>query len=193
MSDTIPKSSTAPLPSGRFLLRIDPELHAYLRESADAAGISLNEFCSRSLTLPPSDLPEAILDAVGRAVLLLKSSLLGVVAFGSWARNQMVEGSDVDLLMVVGSEVPIRRSLYRTWDRTPSEWDGHRIEPHFVHLPVVGARVSGLWAEVVVDGVVLFDRELTVSRRLAGFRRRLASGEFIRRWSSGHPYWVEGS
>jgi predicted nucleotidyltransferase len=121
----------------------------------------------------------------------LRSNLLGVVAFGSWARNQMVEGSDVDLLMVVRSEVQIRRSLYRTWDRTPSEWEGHRIEPHFVHLPAKDARVSGLWAEVAVDGVVLFDGEMVLSRRLAGIRRRLASGELVRRWSAGHPYWAE--
>ena len=191
MSDTIESHSTGPPPSGRFVLRIDPKLHAFLRESASAAGMSLNEFCSRSLARPSADLPKGVLDALRRAIDLLGANILGVVAFGSWARNQMVEGSDIDLLMVVKSEVQIDRSLYRMWDRSPLEWAGHAIEPHFVHLPASGARVSGLWAEIVVDGIVLFDRDMALSRRLAEIRRRIASGEFIRRWSSGHPYWVE--
>ncbi|MBW3535363.1 MAG: type II toxin-antitoxin system HicB family antitoxin, partial [Gemmatimonadetes bacterium] len=31
------------LPSGRFLLRIEPELHALLRQEAESSGLSLNE------------------------------------------------------------------------------------------------------------------------------------------------------
>jgi len=191
MYDTTQNKSQSDRPSGRFVLRIDPDLHASLRQSASDAGMSLNEFCSRSLALPRADLPDQILEALKRAIDLMGTNILGVVAFGSWARGEMVEGSDVDLLIVLRSEVDIDRSLYRAWDRSPLKWNGHFIEPHFVHLPVDGARITGLWAEVVLDGILLFDRDLALSRRLVEIRRRIASGELIRRWSGGHPYWVE--
>lgn len=151
----------------------------------------MNEFCSRSLALPPTNLPEEIMEALKRAIHLMGANILGVVAFGSWARGEMTEGSDIDLLIVVKTEVEIDRMLYRRWDRSPLEWAGHSIEPHFVHLPVDGARITGLWAEVALDGIVLFDGDLALSRRLGEIRRRIASGELIRRWSGGHPYWVE--
>ena len=114
----------------------------------------------------------------------------GVVAFGSWARDELVEGSDVDLLIVLDPERRIDRSLYRAWDRFPLAWAGYSIEPHFVHLPEEGRRITGLWAEVSIDGIVLFDAELSLSRRMAEIRRRIASGEVVRRWEGGHPYWV---
>jgi hypothetical protein len=191
MSDTKQKALNDIRPSGRFVLRIDPDLHALLRQSAKVAGLSLNELCSRRLALPPPDLPAEILEALKRAIRLMGANIVGVMAFGSWAREEMVEGSDIDLLLVVESAVEIDRSLYRAWDRAPLRWNGHSIEPHFVHLPADGARITGLWAEVVLDGIVLFDRDLSLSRRLVEIRRRVVAGELMRRWSGGHPYWVE--
>lgn len=191
MSDTIKKTAKQERPSGRFVLRIDPALHAALREEAKDTGVSLNELCAGRLALPSTPLPAGILEAVRRAFGLLGNRLQGVVAFGSWARHEMADGSDIDLLIVVGSEIRIDRSLYRAWDRSPLEWDGHSVEPHFVHQPATGARVTGLWAEVALDGIILFARDLSLSRRLAEIRRRIASGKLIRRWEGGHPYWVE--
>ena len=122
---------------------------------------------------------------------MLGCDIRGVVAFGSWARDDMVESSDIDLLIVVGSERTIDRSLYRVWDQSPVEWAGRTIEPHFVHLPAEGVRVTGLWAEVALDGIVILDVDLSLSRRMSEIRTRIASGEMIRRWKDGHPYWVE--
>ena len=150
----------------------------------------MNELCSRSLALPSALLPDGILEGVRRARDLLGEDIRGVVAFGSWARDELVEGSDVDLLIVLDPERRIDRSLYRAWDRFPLAWAGYSIEPHFVHLPEEGRRITGLWAEVSIDGIVLFDAELSLSRRLAEIRRRIASGEVVRRWEGGHPYWV---
>jgi hypothetical protein len=130
------------------------------------------------------------MEAVSRAVGLVGESLVGVVAFGSWARQEMAEESDVDLLIIVDPRQEIDRGLYRSWDESPLFWNGHRLEPHFVHLPEAGSRLSGLWAEVSVDGVVLFDRDLSVSQRLVEFRREIASGRIHRRHSHGQPYWV---
>jgi len=38
--------------------------------------------------------------------------------------------------------------------------------------------------------VVLFDRDMNVSKRLVEFRREIASGRIYRRRSHGQSYWV---
>jgi len=190
MNDTTQKNRETPSASGRFVLRIDSDLHAALRDAARTVGISLNEYCARKLASPASVLAGPGVEAVNRAALVLGDALLGVVVFGSWARSDMGEKSDVDLLVIVERGRAIDRGLYRSWDEAPLFWDGHLLEPHFVHLPEPGSRLSGLWAEVAVDGVVLFDRDMRVSKRLVAFRREIASGRIYRRRSHGQSYWV---
>ena len=179
------------LPSGRFNLRIEPELHASLREAARDAGTSLNDFCARKLASPSGPMDRAVGAVVDRAGSILGESLMGVVAFGSWARGEEAASSDLDVLVVVGEGVPIARGLYRSWDDGPAlQWDGHEVTPHFVHLLSGSERISGLWAEVALDGLVLFERELSVSRYLADVRRRILHGELSYRVAGGQPYWV---
>jgi len=190
-SDTIPLRESSSLPSGRFVLRIDPRLHAALRDRASEAGVSLNEICARALAFPGNGIEGPAAEVVSQAVALVGASLLGVAAFGSWAREESGQGSDVDLLIMVDEGFGIGRDLYRRWDESPVLWDGHPVEPHFVHLPPPGTRLSGMWAEVAVDGVVLFERGFLVSKRLVDFRQVIASGRLIRRRSHGQPYWVE--
>lgn len=177
-------------PSGRFVLRIDPALHARLREEARTEQTSLNELCARKLALPGSAPAGPTEAAVTRAVTVVGDALVGVVAFGSWARREMRDQSDVDVLLVVEDRQDIHRQMYRCWDESSVFWNGHPVEPHFVHLPPPGRRMSGLWAEVAVDGVVLFERDLRVSSRLVEFRREIASGRVSRRRVHGQPYWV---
>jgi hypothetical protein len=69
-------------------------------------------------------------------------------------------------------------------------WNGREIDLHFVHLPEPVARVSGSWAEAAVGGIVLFENDLCVSRRLIRIRERIAAGAMTRRMSQGQPYWI---
>lgn len=176
--------------SGTFLLRLDPRLHAALRDEAAAAGASLNEWCSRSLAAPGA----AGLGAAAEAVSAIRdrcgADLLGVVAYGSFARGELAAGSDVDLLVVLADGVKITRSLYRQWDDAVPAWEGREVDLHFVHLPACGDSVSGSWAEAAVCGIVLYDRGLVVSRRLIEIRGRIAGGELVRRMAQGQPYWI---
>jgi predicted nucleotidyltransferase len=177
--------------SGRFVLRIDPALHARLREDAGEAGVSLNDYCSRKLAAPASAVTGPAVDVIVRADELFRRDLVGVVAFGSWARDELSATSDVDLLVVLRPSVPITRELYRKWDVDPPlRWESRPIEVHLVHLPEEEARVTGLWAEAALDGVVLFDREFAVSHRLVQIRRRIQANELVRRVVHGQPYWV---
>lgn len=173
--------------SGRFLLRLPAELHARLRGEAAAAGVSLNEHCVRRLSQPGAVVGTEILE---RAFAELGGGLRAAVVFGSWARGSASADSDVDVLLVVAESVRLERSLYRPWDATPVLLDGLRVEPHIAHLPVAEARLSGLWCELAVEGLVLFDRDLATSRYLASVRERIARGEMTRRLVHGQPYWA---
>jgi predicted nucleotidyltransferase len=179
-------------PSGRFLLRLPPALHATLRRAADAAGLSLNDYCSRRLAAPAGS-GTALLGgaaAIERAVALLGDRLLGVVAYGSWARGQLADASDVDVLVVAAPGVALTRALYRAWDEAPVSWDGRPVEPHFVVL-TEDQRPGAVWAEAAIDGIVVFERELRVSRRLVQVRHDILAGRLVRRLAHGQPYWTE--
>ena len=121
--------------------------------------------------------------------------LVGVLVFGSWARGDTTEESDVDLLVVVDPDVAIVRGLYRAWDEAtgPLTWDGRRLEVHFVRLPEAGGEPSSLWAEAALEGIVLYDRGFELARRLIEIRRRIAAGVVRRRRIHGQPYWVGAS
>jgi len=179
-------------PSGRFLLRIDPGLHALLKAAARDSGLSLNDYCARKLTLPvdAAALADDGPEVVQRAVDLYKSHLAGVVVFGSWARGEAADGSDVDLLVVLDRRLPLTRALYAAWDAKPATWDGRPVEVHLAHLPERGDSPSSIWAEVALDGLVVFERGRRLSARLGDIRREIATGRFVRRVAQGQPYWT---
>ncbi len=181
--------------SGRFLLRIDPSLHAALRRAAAAHGISLNALCARRLACPmgvPLGFPAAS-ETIQRANALVGESLIGIAVFGSWARGEPTDTSDVDVLVVVDENVPITRTLYRKWDEEPVGWDGRPVDPHFTRLPADRQPPSALWAEVAIDGMVLTERQLRLSTHLAAVRRVLAEGRLRRRTVHGQGYWTEAA
>lgn len=180
----------SPPASGRFVLRLPPGLHALERAEAAAAGISLNDRCARTLAAPGA----AGVDGLPEVVLAIRTrfggNLVGVVAYGSFARDALAAGSDLDLLVVVKNDLPLTRALYRGWEGVVPSWNGRDVDLHFVHLPGADGRVSGTWAEVAVGGIVLFERDLVVSRRLIEFRTRIAAGELVRKRCQGQPYWI---
>lgn len=180
--------------SGRFVLRMPPALHAALRESARAAGLSLNAYCVGRLAAAglgaAGDGDAAPL--VGRARAVAGDALSAVVLHGSWARGEAAATSDVDALVVVESRLTLRRALYRAWDAEPVTWRGRRVDPHFAH-PAADEAFSGLWVEAALDGIVLFERDWKTSAYLARVRRAIAAGRIVRRVAHGQPYWTDGT
>ena len=183
-------TSRRQLASGRFLLRVPPGLHAALQEAARVAGLSLNEFCVRRLATPGSGLAleEGAGTLVSRAADIAGAALIGVILYGSWMRGDATAASDVDALIVVDQSLALSRELYRAWDAAPVTWGAAAVDPHFAHLP--GDDPSGLWGEVALDGVVLFERGLRVSSLLVRVRRNIAAGRLIRHVVHGQPYWT---
>jgi predicted nucleotidyltransferase len=129
--------------------------------------------------------------AVERAAVSFGENLLGVAAFGSWARGELAGGSDVDLLIVLESSVPITRSLYRDWDERSVTESPRKLDPHFVHLPALYGRIGAVWAEAAVDGIVLFERGFRLSSTLVRVRHEILEGRLVRKIVHGQPYWTE--
>ena len=185
-------SAAASPKSGRFVLRMPPALHAALEAAARRSGLSLNAYCVRRLAAAGSGAggDEEATSLVARACAVAGDALSAVVLHGSWVRGEAASASDVDALIVVDSRLALNRALYRAWDAEPVTWRDRRVDPHFVH-PVGEGRFSGLWAEMALDGIVLFEREWKVSAYLARVRRAIAAGRLVRRLVHGQPYWTE--
>jgi hypothetical protein len=177
--------------SGRFLLRMPPGFHDSLQAAAREAGLSLNEYCVRRLAVQGTGLAsdQGALATVTAASSLVGDALLGVIVYGSWLRGEAVVTSDVDVLLVLEPRIALTRALYRAWDRAPVTWQGRSVDPHFVHPP--RDRVAGgVWAEVAIAGVVVFERGRRISSRLVDIRHEIAAGKLVRRLVHGQPYWT---
>jgi hypothetical protein len=131
--------------------------------------------------------------AVERSLAQFSERLIGVLVFGSYARGNAAATSDVDLLVVVDSSIPLSRALYREWDADPPAYFGIgalSIDPHFVHIPADVRTMPGAWCEAAIDGVVLFERDGALTRHLAAVRGDIATGRLVRRSVHGQPYWT---
>ena len=182
--------------SGRFVLRIPPDLHARASRIARERGLSLNEYCRTAI--------DACTDAevgnpghgpfggrwVQEAQRVVGDALEGVVLFGSQARGQGRASSDVDLLIVIAATREINRDTYRHWD---SSGPDRRVSPHFVHLPGDVSSAGSIWYEVAVDGIILHEENQKVSAFLRSVRGAIADGNVRRRYAHGHPYWVRNT
>lgn len=179
-------------------------LHARLREEALRTGQSLNQLCVTRLDAngqlpakPGRDPVQAGLLPAGfleKIVLHWPEDLVGLILFGSAARGDATEDSDIDLLLVMRSGVKITRALYRLWDESFREpagaRDDSRASPHFVILPGSVREAGGLWYEAAIDGIALWECDRRVSRFLGSVREAMGQGRIQRRMLHGSPYWI---
>jgi predicted nucleotidyltransferase len=176
--------------SGKFVLRLPPPLHARLAATAQSAGLSLNEHCVRRLAAAEAGPRDALRRVVASALQQLGPDLVGAAVFGSWARGEATSASDVDVLFVVRRSVEITRSLYSAWDVTDVSLDGYPVEPHYVQLPIAEDAVSGFWAEIAIEGSIVFDPDFVLSHELVRIRRAIVDGLLVRRSAGGQSWWT---
>lgn len=181
--------------SGKFVLRLSPEMHKTLTQKAKSQQTSLNRLAVKLLQegLRNRD-SEPAHDADIKSLLPLiknefKKNLLAVLLFGSVARGEATENSDIDLLIVLQASQPIKRNLYRWWESLPKS-GGLPINPHFVHLKASTEKASGIWFEVALDCRFFYQKGRSVEDFLEKLRQQIQSGELERAWSHGHPYWI---
>lgn len=184
--------------SGRMLLRLDPALHRRLAVRAREHRVSINGLCAGLLEqglqrqgAEPwwADQGKRIVDVLRRR---FGTALVGVAIFGSQVQGTATDDSDVDFLIVLENEEPIRRTLYGWWD-SAVRWEGRaEASPQFVHLPANVAEAGGIWLEAAVASEIIWERGRTLSSMLAKLRAEITSGAVRRFWNNGQPYWVRG-
>ncbi|NBV51016.1 toxin-antitoxin system HicB family antitoxin [bacterium] len=178
-------------PSGKFVLRLDPMLHALLQKWAAQQNLSLNQLClervlGAGLGRNHPEFQSTLLKALYAAMRIHGEDLEGVILFGSWARGEQREGSDMDLLVVLREGGSIKRDLYRKWDALEATC----VEPSIVALPASKNVPSSLWAEVSIEGILLFERNQKVRNYLVKVREAIANGVLRRERTHGQNYWV---
>ncbi len=192
-------------PSGRFVIRMSGALHARLKREAMSTGQSLNQVCISRLRANKNIVAElgvrtaepklVFPDFLKAAMQRWPEELIGMILFGSAARGDATEDSDIDLLLVMNREVKIARDLYRLWDDFCRERFGAQehgnISPHFVNLPESVQEAGGLWYETAIDGIVLWESDRKVSGFLASVRAAMGQGKIRRRMLHGSPYWIK--
>ena len=178
--------------TSNILLRTEPSVHKRLLQEAKLQDLSLHELCLRRVLLPTSLVSsqfDFLRTPVVEAARILGQALLGAVLYGSQARSDSRTTSDWDLLLVLDPKVPINRALYRRWDLEAQGVD-ERMEIHFAHLPEMSSIATGFWAEIALDGMVLYDAEFRIARHLSRVRQEIVSGLITRKVVHGQPYWV---
>ncbi len=188
--------------SGKFILRLSPSFHRSLAMRASTAGVSLNQYCTRLLQLSgqaqpaigPRGSAPVLPEWLNHIVSNYQEKLIALYLFGSVARQEQTEVSDVDLLVVFSPEVEIDRSYYTDWDRSIapflSRYFAREVTPHFVTLPSSVDRAGSIWYEVALHGIALWEKNRSVAGFLIDIRSAIAHGRIKRYISHGHPYWI---
>jgi hypothetical protein len=187
----------------KILIRIPEEQHRALKEHAARSRRSLNSVCVLALEAllaqesqpPPPGRARGTADPVPLAPILdeFEADLEGIVLFGSKARGSAGAHSDIDLLLVLHPSCTLSRDLYARWDGFAVRAGiSQCLSPHFCRLPESCEDAGSLWFEIALEGIVLWERELSVSKYLARLRHFMLENNIRRKLSYGLPYWVRG-
>jgi predicted nucleotidyltransferase len=188
----------------KILVRIPAEQHRALKEQAARSRRSLNSLCVLALEAslagapgtPAANRIRSTTDLVPLEAILgeFAPDLEGIVLFGSEARRRAGAHSDVDLLLILLPSCELNRGLYERWDDFAARARiSKRISPHFCRPLQTCDDAGSLWFEIALEGIVLWERELSLSGNLARLRHFMLENNIRRRFSYGVPYWVRGN
>jgi len=190
--------------SGKFVLRLSPDLHKHLKHEAQLRGLSLNQLCVERLSLnEPTSRSEILLPLLKDLPMRLLSQrflesqnfrLEGVVLFGSMVRGGSTASSDIDLLLVLPKGSEATRELYSVWDERLGgkirSLCSREVNPQFVSIPRDISDAGSLWLEVAHEGIVIWERDFALSTCLQALRKIVEKKTVVRKECHGQPYWI---
>ena len=177
------------IPSGKFVLRLPSDLHKTIKDRAFQEGVSLNDICLQFIEAgllsfsPVSRLHQQVQENAKR---LYGDRFIGLLLFGSQARGEAHDKSDIDLLLVLDNSIPVCRELYKDWTGIMPE----NVSIHFAHLPQDVSLAGSLWLECALDARIIDDPRNEIARHLTKLRQFITSGKVIRKLTHGQGYWV---
>lgn len=133
--------------------------------------------------------------ALDRWKLAFGDRLVSVVLFGSVARGEAREDSDIDALVVADGFAPRlserRRPLLAAWEQVRAERGLAGAEWNLVtRTPAEAAHHSPLYLDIAEDGILLFDRDGFFHAILERMRARMhVLGSRRVRLPDGSHYW----
>ena len=116
---------------------------------------------------------------------------MAVALFGSYARGEAKTNSDIDILVCLKKNTEISRKLYDIWDEKISSEIDPRINPQFVRLKDSLFDCGSFWYEIILDAIVLYEKDYCFSRALQKMRKELLKTSWSREETHGHAYWVK--
>lgn len=150
--------------------------------------------------MPHSDRQQHLSTALAPLVNALRqglgADLVSIALFGSQARGEARTESDWDLLVIAHHlpEKPLQRH-FRLKALLPEDWRA-RVAI-LAKTPVeFEARLPSLYLDIALDGVVLYDAQGYLHKRLAyirelvsrlGLRRERVNGDWMWRWREAPP------
>ena len=177
--------------SGKFVVRVPPDLHLELKRVALDQGASLNQVCVDRLKQPATGAKGLLVDTLQEFV---GDGLVAIVQYGSSVRGEATEASDIDILCVIDDSVNIQRQLYRKWDELSEKRQlSKKYAVHFTHPLVDDLNASTLWLETAVEGMILFDPSLLAQRIFVKLRHLIFDQKYRRSLVHGQPVWVYNS
>lgn len=189
-------------PSGKFIVRLDPALHAQLQNMSHERHLSINQLCVnqiKALTGASPASTSGVRFGIPEVELknLLESSgckVQGCVLFGSAARGELTSKSDLDLLLVLEPGESPSRDVYSLWEKKVEPFLktklAREVSPQFVALPESFADAGGIWYETAIHGLILWEEANAISIFLGRLREWIAAGKAQRKLSHGQPYWI---
>ena len=138
--------------------------------------------CSDVAPNIPDSLQEPFRSALSAAsnawLALMRDKLVCLVLFGSVARRQAADSSDIDLLIVAEgfprSLRDRRRPLLDAWERTQAAKGLPHVEWSLVTKSPDEARFhSPLYLDIVEDGILILDRDRFFEQILSEMRERM--------------------
>ena len=174
-------------PSGKFVIRLSPTLHKKLKQESQIIGCSLNEYCVSILSKRnDAEANSSFALIVSEILKEFHADVLGIILFGSQARQDFHDRSDTDILVIMKSDIPIVRALYR---RVPATLD-ETISIHFAHRWKDPAQASSLLLECAIDGKVLYDPTEVITVMLGDIRSYILAGKVTRKVTHGQGFWI---
>lgn len=181
--------------SGKFILRTSESWHRKLSAAAAKNHLSFNRFCQLLMekgfeAYHQNEGQKRLQFILEKIKKTFDNRVLGVVLFGSVAKGEENDESDIDLLIVLNQQVKLERSLYRLWDDDVDDQKTPELSPHFVHAPREGVRPGSLWLEVAMKNQILWQKGKSIDRVLDEVTDWIARDDVQLKSYQGQPSWV---